>query len=295
MGGADFGGQARWHNAFREWAEAELGDSRQVYARRADAAEDAPLVFMPDGEAHRFREAAKSGALICPVPGCPSKKLTTCAYREKRDHFRHMQKPDKKKYSWHDPSYVRLATESLLRHWMAGQDQVVEVRAATIKYKDGKEPISFILVAGLSDGSKVALCYVDKRLGADAWEELDDVLRSKGLVGAWIFAPTETYFALPKPADSNAEEGKNLILDKPIYRRMRRRGSWPLLLNLDKEEWGNVVVPGRRRAAALGFSLPDLDHVAHLALSQLAKSRLCSYGIATPAITEGVLRKSSGD
>lgn len=292
MGNSDFGGQARWHNAFRAWAAAELGDPRQVYARRADAPEDAPLVYMPDGEAHRFREDAKSGTLVCPVPECPSKRLTTCAYREKRDHFRHVQKPDQKKYPWHDPNYVRLTTESLLRNWMVAQDQVVEVGEATIIDEDGKERVSFMLVADLDDGSQVALCYVDKKLGADAWEEHHDVLRSEGLVGAWIFALTKTYFALPNQADPMADR-KNLILDRPIYERMRRRGSWPLLLNPEEKEWANLIVPGRSRAKNLGFSPPDLDHVVHLAPSRLAEGRLCRYGIETPAISEWILRESS--
>jgi len=47
----EFGGQPTQHDEFREWAEAELGDPRQVYARKADAPLKAPLVFMPDGEA----------------------------------------------------------------------------------------------------------------------------------------------------------------------------------------------------------------------------------------------------
>jgi hypothetical protein len=139
----------------------------------------------------------------------------------------------------------------------------------------------------------VALCYVDKQLGADAWENHDDVLRSKGLVGAWIFALTKSYFALPKPADPMADEGKNLILDKPIFKRMRQRGSWPLLLNLNQEEWASVIVPGRSRARNLGFSPPDLDRVVHLAPSRLAESRLCPYGIQTPAVSEWILRESS--
>ncbi|HEY7949362.1 MAG TPA: hypothetical protein VID51_00845 [Solirubrobacterales bacterium] len=290
MRSSDFGGQARWHNAFREWAAEELGDTRQVYARRADAPEEAPLVYMPDGEAHRLREAAKSGVLICPVPECPSKRLTTCAYREKRDHFRHVgPRPS----HTHRRSYMQLTTHSMLRHWAADQDQVIELGEPEM---DGDsfeiEGISLILVAHLDDGSEVALCYVDKRLGADAWEECHDFLRELGLVGAWIFSLTKTYFALPNQADPIADRN-NLILDKPIYERMRKRGSWPLLLNLEEKEWANLLVPGGSRAENLGFSPPDLDHVVHVVPNRLADCRLCPYGIETPAINEWILRKSS--
>lgn len=288
-----FGGQARWHNAFREWAQAELGDPRQVYARRASAPPEERLVFMPDGEARQFREAAKSGALICPVPECPSDKLTTVACEDKRDHFRHVRKPDK--FSEHDPSYMRIATQSLLHHWAIDQDQVVEVYEASMQYKDGVERVSFILTAVLDDGSKVALCYVDKQLGADAWEVHNDVLRSKGIAGAWIFALTKTYFDLPDSTDPLAEDRMGLILDKAIYRRMRKRGSWPLLLNLEEKEWANILVPGGSRAENLGFAPPSLDRVLHLVPFQLADCRLCPYGIETPAIDEWVLGKSSSN
>lgn len=296
MRSSEFGGQARWHNAFRAWAGAELGDSRQVYARRAGSAPEEPLVYMPDGEAHRFREDARSGALICPVPNCPSNKLTTCAYSDKRDHFRHLQKPDKEKFPGHDPSYMRVATQSLLRDWATDQDQVVKVGKPEMNGAPFKIlGVSFILVACLDDGSEVALCYVDKRLGADAWEERHDFLRSLGLGVAWIFALTKTYFSLPNPADPVAEDRKNLILDKPIYKQMRRRGSWPLLLSLEQKEWANLLVPHGSRAKNLGFPPPDLDRVMHLAPSLLAESRLCPYGIETPAINEWILRKSISD
>jgi hypothetical protein len=147
------------HEEFREWAEAALGDPRQVYARKAGAPPDDPLVFMPDGEAPRFREAAKSGALICPVPECPSPGLTTRASWDRRDHFMHVEAPGGKT---HSEIYTRLATKHLLRDWAENQRPVDEVLEAKM---DG---VSFILVACIGDEKKVALCYVDKKLGADA-------------------------------------------------------------------------------------------------------------------------------
>jgi hypothetical protein len=284
MSDPGFGGQAKRHFEFREWTRAALGDPRQVYARRAGEPPDAPLVFMPDGKALEFREKAKSGALICPVPGCPSPELTTRTYPDKRDHFMHVHAPEDPQ---HSRTYMRLATESLLRDWLAAQDQVVKVTAAEM---DG---VSFVLVAHLDRGNKVALCYVDKQLGADAWEERHDALRSKGIAGAWIFALRQAFFALPEPADPIAEDRPDLILDKAIYRRMRRRGSWPLLINLESEEVANPLKPEGGPATRLGFAPPDLDRVLHIAPTRLAACRISPYGIATRAISEFVLRASS--
>lgn len=272
----EFGGQARRHFEFREWAETELGDPRQVHARKAGAPDDAPLVFMPDGEAPLFREAAKSGVLICPVPGCPSPELTTCSYPDKRDHFRHVRAPADPQ---HSRSYLRVVTKDLLREWAAGQRRVAKV------WESRMNGVSFILEAALDDGSEVALCYVDKRLGADAWEERHDFLRSNGLAPTWIFALTKSYFDLPDPADPIAEEREDLILDKPIYRRMRKRGSWPLLVNHELEAFANVLKPGGVPATQQGLTPPGLDRVLHFVPFRMAGCRLCRYGIETPAIT----------
>jgi hypothetical protein len=286
MAGAGFGGQAMRHDEFREWAAAALGDPRQVYARKADAPPEDPLVFMPDGEAGRFREAAKSGALICPVPQCPSPGLTTREYEDRRDHFMHVRAPGDR---GHGQSYMRLATRRLLRDWVAEQDRVVKVR-------DGKlDGVSIAMLARLDDGRGVALCYVDKQMGADAWEERNDLHRSEGIAVAWIFALRKTFFAPPDPAEPEAEGRTDLILDRPIYKRMREKGSWPLLINLERQELANVIKPGGKPAQRLGLAPTALDRVQHLVASGLADCRLCPYGIATPAITEYTLELSSGN
>jgi len=100
------------------------------------------------------------------------------------------------------------------------------------------------------------------------------------------------YFALPDPAGPVDDDGAraNLILDRLIYKRMRQRGSWPLLINLDREKVGNVIKPGGGPAKRLRLAPPVSDRVQHLVISALADSHLCPYGIATPAIGENTLK-----
>lgn len=279
-------GRGMPHSEFREWARSELGDSRQIYAREADAPLDHPLVFMPDGAAEEFREAARSGALICPVPGCSSPRLTTRGSHERRDHFVHLKTPGDPE---HRRSYARLATRRLLYDWMTGQDHVVDVG-------EGKgEGIAIALFARLKDGSRVALCYVDSKLGADAWEEHNDFLRSKGIATAWIFAPRRMYFAPPHTAEPVVEDQSrtDLILDQPIYKRMRKNGSWPLLINLEREKLANVIKPRGKPAGRLRFVPPVSNRVQHVVAYGLAECRLCPYGIATPGIGAGTLKAGS--
>jgi hypothetical protein len=264
------------HSEFREWAEAALGDPRQVYARKADAPSDAPLVFMPDGQAEVFRDRAQAGALICPVPGCPSPKLSTRG-GERRDHFFHVKAPAD---PLHSQQYARLATRRLLLDWAIGQTSVTEIVDKRV------EGVAITLIAHLDDGSRVALCYVDMKLGADAWEDLNYDLKSEGLAASWIFALRKMYFAPPDPAAPVIEDpGRtDLILDQPIYRRMRWKGSWPLIINLDRQELGNVVKPGGGPAKRLRLLPPNSNRVQHFVAYPLSRCQLCRDGVATPGI-----------
>lgn len=286
MRGPRFPGQAIRHEEFREWAEAALGDPRQVYARRAEARLNDPLVFMPEGEALEFREDAKSGALICPVPECQAPELTTRHCEDRRDHFMHSGRSMTDET--HGGKYRELVTRRLLHEWAVRQSRVAEVFE---EVEVGGVPIA--LLAHLHDGSAVALCHVDGRLGADAWEERNRALRSKGLATAWIFALRAMYFDLPHPAEPATVDRTDLILDKAIYRRMRGRGAWPLLINLERQEFANLVKPGGVPARRLKLVPPDLDRVVHFVRCQMAACRLCPYGIETPAIREFTLRGTS--
>lgn len=285
-----FGGQSRWHEEFREWQAEALGDRRQVYARRAGAPPNEPLVFMPDGQADQFREDAKSGALICPVKECPSEGLTTVSSSERRDHFRHVGLPDEVKElsGSHREKYIQLATKSLLREWVRDQKRVVDMHTASM------EGVPLMLIATLDEGSTVAVCYVDKQLGADAWAERHDfLLRAEGMAPAWVFGLRKSYFDPPKSPDPIDEERADLILDKAIYRRMRKKGSWPVLLSLQQAKFANVILPGGSRAENLHLPPTGLDRVVHVVPSRIADCRLCPYGIATPAVSEWILEKSS--
>ena len=278
----DYSRQGTRHSEFRKWAEEELGDRRQVYALRVDAPPGRSLEFMPDDEAHRFREAAKSGALICPVPGCASQKLTTRHYKKKRDHFVHRPTAGGVGHSHH--SYRELVAQRLLHEWAEAQDRVVEV------LDDKKKDSPVTVLARLDDGSEVALCYVDKRLGADVWEERNRSLRSAGLGTAWIFAPTNTYCEPPEPTGPGAEDGMALILDRLIYERMRWRGSWPLLMSLERRQLASIFIPNGAIAQDLRLAPPDLDRVLHVETYGLAECWLCRDGIATPAVHEDKLK-----
>jgi hypothetical protein len=271
------------HSRFRDWVGIELGDTRQVYARDLSAAKDAPLVFMPDEQADRFRQAAREGRLVCPVPGCPDSRLTTRHSRYCRDHFVHRHAPELRHADF--PTEV---TQQLLHRWAAAQHEGFEViDGATVA---GVQ--STVLVRSTT-GRQVALCYTGQVLGAEAWQQQHAALERAGVAGVWLFPPREWYFSEPNPQSMPAgRDTEDLIVDTRLFKTMRREGSWPLIINIEDEEVANLIVPGKAVAGQLGLPRPPfVEDVLHVVISPLGSCTLCKDGIATPAVNKWHLQK----
>lgn len=68
----------------------ENTSAAQVFARDETLPAHAPLFYLPDGQADACRDRARSGELICPIPGCEDPRLQTVGGdRGRRHHFRH--------------------------------------------------------------------------------------------------------------------------------------------------------------------------------------------------------------
>jgi hypothetical protein len=280
------------HSDFQEWADLNLGDTRQVYARDKRRPPDAALVYMRDGEADRFREDARAGHLVCPVPGCPAPKLTTKHGETRRDHFAHMPSAGALKHE----NYGEIVVGQLLRHWVLNQAPDVEL------IEQESEPGSPItILTRLRDGDELAICYVKGRLGLDSWIGHRRDLEDEGIASAWIFAPSERYLSLPEPQtgsppenheDDEGEFASLLIRDTPLFEMMRRCGCWPLLINMERQELANLLVPGYATAERLGLRSAYAEGVLHAVTSPLDTCRICEDGIeCKPIVYAGSLKK----
>jgi len=228
------GWEATSHLAYREWANEALGDERQVYAR-STAGEGGELVFMPEGGAEEFRAAAQAGRLVCPVPGCPSPRLTTRGPAERRHHFVHRQAPPDPA---HQRAYERQVATELLADWIGATHPKSTVET---NVQVGEVTVT-VLVTGPA-GAKFAVAFVDRRLGVDAWWDEDAELVRAGLARGWIFAPRR-YLRYPQAAPDAAPDDPavrdrqrgDVVLDRALFREMRAFGQWPLLLNITTRE-----------------------------------------------------------
>lgn len=76
---------------------------------------------------------------------------------------------------------------------------------------------------------------------------------------------------------------------------MRRNGSWPLIINIEREELANLIVPRRGIAGRLHLQPPPYaEGVLHVVISPLDSCRLCKDGVVTSAVNERDLEKIRG-
>lgn len=276
------------HVSYREWATEALGDERQIYARSTTSPER-KLIFLPDGESESYREAARAGELVCPVPGCPSPRLTTRGPADRRHHFVHRQAPAD---AAHRRAYVKRVATELLVEWI----QRVHPRSTVEADVEIKGLPVTATVEGPS-GRRFAVMFVDQRLGVEAWWELDSKLERLGFARGWIFSPRQ-YLRYPQPSpDADAEDPAaidrrrgDIVLDRPVFRELRRLGRWPLLMNVSTRGLANLVAPGGEIARHLDLKPPASgDRVLHVVPTPLDDCRLSVDGVATPAVNADVL------
>lgn len=276
------GARVMRHSEFKEWAEANLGDRRQVYARDRRLPDDAPLVYMPEGASAGFYEDAKAGYLVCPVPGCPSTELSTRGPVSRRHHFFHLHAPPNAE---HNREYERLVVQRLLHDWTNRQPLVGGV---SLDEEIGGVPVS--LLVELTTGARVALCYVDHRLGADDWLERHSTITAYGIADSWLFAPRRMFLSPPEPDPGPSEPEEGVVLDRAVFRKMRGNSTWPLIINAERQEVANLIRPGGGPARRLGLPAPySPERVLHAVVSPLGRCRLTEYGVATPAVGTPVL------
>jgi hypothetical protein len=226
---------------------------------------------------------------VCPVPGCPSPQLTTRGPESRRHHFLHLQAPADPA---HQRAYIRRVATELIAEWVtsAHPRSVVETDVVV-------EDLTIAVRVTGPTGEQFAVMFVDHRLGVDAWWDAEYALNRAGFLRGWVFAPGQ-FLRYPQPSpDAGSDDPAavdrlrgDIVLDRALFREMRREGRWPLLLNINRREVANLIVPRGQVARRLGLRSPASgDRVLHLVTSPLDECRLCRDGIQTPAVGAEVL------
>lgn len=153
----------------------------QVFARDLRLPDDAPLTYLERGSAEALRPDARAGHLVCPLPTCGDRRLTTRGGEAVRDHFAHRASPDG------PHGYETLAHHTAkhllgrhLRHHFP--DAVVHVDDVAVD--SGARPD---VLLRLPNGREVAYEVQYAGLTPEHWQHRHERYAAEGLRDVWLF------------------------------------------------------------------------------------------------------------
>lgn len=160
------------------------GETRQVYAKDRMAPAGARFVYLPDGEAARFRIGCKGGALICPVPGCPDPRYRAVGGEIRRHHFRHVVAP---KVAHAPESFHHLCAKDVMAAWLAdnGAEVTLEDRS-TLAFRPD-------ILAAFPGGQRLAVEIQYASIGLAQWRARHRRYERQGLPVIWLFGHMAPY------------------------------------------------------------------------------------------------------
>jgi len=151
------------------------GETRQLYAldRRSGR-----IVYLPEGEADRFKDDCRTGHLICPIETCPSRSFVAHGGTKKRHHFHH-----KVRTAAHESYHHQLGKLLLGQHL---QDRHPEARVVVDHeaIDNGQRPD---VLVEFRDGRRFAFELQLSALPLDVWKRRHDGYRRQRILDVWIF------------------------------------------------------------------------------------------------------------
>ena len=225
---------------------------------------------MAHGQAERLRTAAQEGALICPVPGCPSPQLTTYASNKRREHFVHRHAPAD---PGHNGAYARLAARELSP---SGRERSIPRWRSLRTWSSSVSRSMFWSVRRPANASRSASPTGGSAARTDGNRTTHCAMTAVfGLRPAFYEPPRTSRLEQPDDAVARDRARGDIILDRALFREMRCEDSWPLLLSVEQRQLGNVIPPGGKVACQLQLLAPACrDGVQHLVVHDLTACKL---------------------
>jgi hypothetical protein len=249
-------------------------DTRQLYARDVRLPDGAPLVYLPEGEADRFREDCRGGHLACPLPDCPDPRYIARG-GSRRHHFAHHGGA-----GGHAPErYFHVVGKRLVadfvRERQPGAEVVVECRVENGQVAD-------VLARSPESGRRYAFEIQYSPLTVEEWRARHEGYRSLGIVDVWLFGHTKPHL---RPAG-----GTGLVVVSPLLEAIFRTDVPVLFLNPDDRTFGTALLGSQLTACADAGILPYGVIVgappvrARVAVEPLSLTDVDGLGVQTPAL-----------
>jgi hypothetical protein len=196
-------------------------DPRVVYAR--EIATDV-VVHMPDGAAEQFRDRARTGELVCVVPGCSSPRLKAMNRGARRDGFAHHHAVDK-----HAPMGVHhLQAQLMLARWLRANypDAEVDLEVTT---EDGRRRADVMLIS--PSGRRAAFEVQYAALTPRQWQARHDDYVRDGILDIWLWGHVPPHLRRVRGADE-------IVAPTPVMQTLAELGHPVLWINPDAEQLG---------------------------------------------------------
>lgn len=151
----------------------------QVFARDTRRGEDAAPVFLPRGEADRFRADARAGFLICPLDECSNRRFIVRA-GSRRDHFAH-----RRGAGGHGTETLQHHTaKHLIGRWLREHYPDASIDVDTKEIENGRRPDVLLTLA---DRRRVGYEVQFASMTAAAWTERHLAYVEQGIRDVWLF------------------------------------------------------------------------------------------------------------
>lgn len=253
----------------------ERRDRSQLFARDTRDP-DAPLFWLPDGEADRFKQDCRDGHLICPFPGCDRPKYKAVGGTSgRRHHFAHLSSSTDVE---HNPErFFHLVGKEIIASWAR---RTVDYAEVEIEGRVESGQIADVLITSPRTGARVAVEVQYSDITFGAWKVRDDKYRAIGIVPVWLFGH------IPEHLRHDPHEPGS-VRDRNLFEQILESGRGPIRwLNPDTGQVATGIsrldVDALTAAGVdLGVQAPSHDRLA-LHLDELAECTLVRYGMRTP-------------
>jgi hypothetical protein len=227
----------------------------QVYARDRRLADDAPWVYLARGAADAYREAAREGHLVCPLPDCGRPELVVRA-GSRRDHFAHRVTPA----GDHSPERImHLQGKAMIAGWLRGLFNGGLVVGEEVRIGGG-DRIADVL-ARSRRGGRMAFEVQYAPLTVDEWRARHADYAAQDIVDVWLWGHIVPHCRRPAGDHADAERS----ITPPMAEYARHTGRPVLWINPEEQ------------LLAIGATRPDLDLSDELSVFGVSSSTQLSW------------------
>lgn len=244
-----------------------VSERRQLYARDTRKGDDAPLVYIREGEADALRPDCRAGHLICPIPGCKDPRYTTKG-GSKRDHFAHLSAQTDRRHSIEGRCHF--FAKELIGQWLKCSYQGASVHVDDEPVDNGQRPD---VLAKFPDGRTFAFEVQYSPITEAEWRRRHAGYKAEGIIDVWLFGHVPPHL---RAANSDSDCDRFVLTD--LIASLGRSGYRVRWIDPDGQTVASRAIESECRTIYPESGLPRIG----ISLDQLSACRLEGREFRTP-------------